>query len=114
MCLSLPLTVGKWMNLIHHPNPPTLAPSSSSSSSSPLLFLLLFLSPPPAQEHYAIMRKTWEAEASSRPTFALLLELMKRIEPEVRKATQDFPDPEPRKDFLFYKQGDLITVLDKK
>ena len=60
------------------------------------------------------MRKTWEADPASRPTFALLFELMRRIEPEVRKATQDFPDPEPRKDFLFYKQGDVITVLDKK
>ena len=89
-----------------HPPPPLTSFSS--------VLLLLILSPPPPQEHYAIMRKTWEAEASSRPTFALLLELMKRIEPEVRKATQDFPDPEPRKDFLFYKQGDLITVLDKK
>ncbi|KAK2705842.1 hypothetical protein QYM36_016000 [Artemia franciscana] len=68
------------------------------------------------KEHYSIMLKCWQHDATKRPKFSDLLSILPECKPEQVQAVGDFQE-EPgrtRRDQLIYKTGDVITVLDKR
>ena len=66
------------------------------------------------KEYYGIMQKCWESNPDRRPSFSQLFLTLPQIRPIQVKATKDYPGVTVEKDHLFYKNYDIIIVLDKK
>lgn len=63
------------------------------------------------KEYYALMLKCWSHEPRDRPKFSEIYQLLPDMKPEQLKTiTQCI---ELKKDHLAYRQGEIITVLDK-
>lgn len=62
-------------------------------------------------EYYALMIKCWNHDPLKRPKFSEIHQLLPDMKPEQLKTVTQFA--EPKKDFLAYRQGEIITVLDK-
>uniref|UniRef100_A0A034V5D9 non-specific protein-tyrosine kinase n=1 Tax=Bactrocera dorsalis TaxID=27457 RepID=A0A034V5D9_BACDO len=63
------------------------------------------------QEYYTLMVKCWQDDPVKRPKFTEIYELLPDMKPEQLKAVVHCL--EPKKDHLLYRQGDIITVLDR-
>ncbi|XP_036331327.1 activated Cdc42 kinase-like isoform X3 [Rhagoletis pomonella] len=63
------------------------------------------------QEYYTLMMKCWQDDPAKRPKFSEIYELLPDMKPEQLKAVVHCL--EPKKDNLLYRQGDIITVLDR-
>lgn len=63
------------------------------------------------QEYYTLMMKCWQDDPVKRPKFTEIYELLPDMKPEQLKAVVHCL--EPKKDHLLYRQGDIITVLDR-
>ncbi|XP_011196238.1 activated Cdc42 kinase-like isoform X1 [Zeugodacus cucurbitae] len=63
------------------------------------------------QEYYTLMIKCWQDDPVKRPKFTEIYELLPDMKPEQLKAVVHCL--EPKKDHLLYRQGDIITVLDR-
>lgn len=57
------------------------------------------------------MMKCWQDDATKRPRFAEIYEMLPDMKPEQLKAVVNCL--EAKKDHLLYRQGDIITVLDR-
>ncbi|XP_070206873.1 activated Cdc42 kinase-like isoform X2 [Littorina saxatilis] len=65
------------------------------------------------KEFYAVMQKCWEHNPERRPTFSQLFLTLPQIRPVQLKAVRDYPSHTVEKDHLYYKNYDIIVVLDK-
>ncbi|XP_017836990.1 activated Cdc42 kinase-like isoform X2 [Drosophila busckii] len=63
------------------------------------------------REYYTLMMKCWQDDAAKRPKFSEIYEQLPDMKPEQLKAVVNCT--EPKKDHLLYRQGDIITVLDR-
>ncbi|XP_017959806.1 activated Cdc42 kinase-like isoform X5 [Drosophila navojoa] len=63
------------------------------------------------REYYTLMMKCWQDDALKRPKFSEIYEQLPDMKPEQLKAVVNCV--EPKKDHLLYRQGDIITVLDR-
>ncbi|XP_055531296.1 activated Cdc42 kinase-like isoform X2 [Wyeomyia smithii] len=63
------------------------------------------------KEYYSLMLKCWQHDAAKRPKFSEIYLLLPDMKPEQLKTIVSFS--EPKKDYLLYRQGEIITVLDK-
>uniref|UniRef100_A0A182M8B8 non-specific protein-tyrosine kinase n=1 Tax=Anopheles culicifacies TaxID=139723 RepID=A0A182M8B8_9DIPT len=63
------------------------------------------------KEYYALMLKCWQHDALKRPKFNEIFSMLPDIKPEQLKTIVAFS--EQKKDYLMYRQGEIITVLDK-
>ncbi|XP_052892538.1 activated Cdc42 kinase-like [Anopheles moucheti] len=63
------------------------------------------------KEYYALMLKCWQHDVLKRPKFNEIFSMLPDIKPEQLKTIVAFS--EPKKDYLMYRQGEIITVLDK-
>lgn len=63
------------------------------------------------KEYYTLMLKCWSHDPLKRPKFSDISELLPDMKPEQLKTVTQFA--EPKKDHLAYRQGEIITVLDK-
>ncbi|XP_054736937.1 activated Cdc42 kinase-like [Anastrepha obliqua] len=63
------------------------------------------------QEYYTLMMKCWHDDPAKRPKFSEIYEMLPDMKPEQLKAVVHCL--EPKKDHLLYRQGDIITVLDR-
>ncbi|XP_033223846.1 activated Cdc42 kinase-like isoform X2 [Belonocnema kinseyi] len=61
------------------------------------------------KEYYSLMLQCWQHEPSKRPKFTELINLLPDLKPEQVQAVQDNSENGQ----LTYRQGDVITVLDK-
>ncbi|RWS30640.1 tyrosine-protein kinase PR2-like protein [Leptotrombidium deliense] len=73
------------------------------------------------KEYYSIMLKCWEHDPAKRPKFSEISKMLPDCKPElvqvVKENTDVLPDGSPaksKKEYLNYKVGDIITILDKK
>jgi hypothetical protein len=66
------------------------------------------------KEYFGVMSKCWEQEPERRPTFGQLFLTLPQIRPIQVKAVRDYPGVTLEKDHLFYKNYDIIIVLDKR
>lgn len=70
------------------------------------------------KEYYSLMLKCWQHDANKRPKFADIYIMLPECKPEQVKAVQDSIEvvngPKPKKDWLHYQTGEVITVLDKR
>lgn len=66
-----------------------------------------------SKEYYALMCKCWEHDPERRPTFSQIFITLPQIRPIQVKAVKDYPNPVVEKDYLYYKNYDIIIVLDK-
>ncbi|XP_030372874.1 activated Cdc42 kinase-like isoform X2 [Scaptodrosophila lebanonensis] len=62
-------------------------------------------------EYYTLMMKCWQDDAAKRPKFSEIYEQLPDMKPEQLKAVVNWT--EPKKDHLIYRQGDIISVLDR-
>ncbi|XP_041563675.1 activated Cdc42 kinase-like [Drosophila elegans] len=62
-------------------------------------------------EYYTLMMKCWQDDAAKRPRFGEIYDQLPDMKPEQLKAVVNCA--EPKKDHLLYRQGDIITVLDR-
>ncbi|XP_017053854.1 activated Cdc42 kinase-like isoform X2 [Drosophila ficusphila] len=62
-------------------------------------------------EYYTLMMKCWQDDAAKRPRFGEIYDLLPDMKPEQLKAVVNCS--EPKKDHLLYRQGDIISVLDR-
>uniref|UniRef100_W4VRT2 non-specific protein-tyrosine kinase n=1 Tax=Corethrella appendiculata TaxID=1370023 RepID=W4VRT2_9DIPT len=63
------------------------------------------------KEYYALMQKCWAHDAAKRPKFSEIYLMLPDMKPEQLKTVVAFNDM--KKDYLMYRQGEIITVLDK-
>jgi activated CDC42 kinase 1 len=63
------------------------------------------------KEYYTLMLKCWNHDPLKRPKFSEIYQLMPDMKPEQLKTVTQFA--EAKKDHLAYRQGEIITVLDK-
>lgn len=63
------------------------------------------------KEYYSLMLKCWQHDPAKRPKFNEIYALLPDIKPEQLKTVTNFS--EAKKDYLLYRQNDIITVLDK-
>lgn len=63
------------------------------------------------KEYYTLMLKCWSHDPLKRPKFSDITELLPDMKPEQLKTVTQFA--EPKKDHLAYRQGEIITVLEK-
>ncbi|KAL7738644.1 hypothetical protein ACLKA6_006934 [Drosophila palustris] len=63
------------------------------------------------REYYTLMMKCWQDDAAKRPKFSEIYEQLPDMKPEQLKAVVNCV--EPKKDHLLYRQGDIISVLDR-
>lgn len=63
------------------------------------------------KDYYTLMLKCWQHDPLKRPKFTEIYQLLPEQKPEQLKAVMMFN--EAKKDYLAYRQGDIITVLDK-
>ncbi|XP_061934023.1 uncharacterized protein LOC108003442 isoform X4 [Apis cerana] len=61
------------------------------------------------KEYFSLMQQCWQHEPSKRPKFSELINLLPDLKPEQVQAVQDSMETNQ----LIYRQGDVITVLDK-
>ncbi|XP_012135773.1 activated Cdc42 kinase-like isoform X4 [Megachile rotundata] len=61
------------------------------------------------KDYFALMQQCWQHEPSKRPKFSELINLLPDLKPEQVQAVQDSSETGQ----LVYRQGDVITVLDK-
>ncbi|KAG9431727.1 activated Cdc42 kinase-like isoform X5 [Apis mellifera carnica] len=61
------------------------------------------------KEYFSLMQQCWQHEPSKRPKFSELINLLPDLKPEQVQAVQDSMETNQ----LVYRQGDVITVLDK-
>ncbi|XP_068986217.1 activated Cdc42 kinase-like isoform X1 [Bombus flavifrons] len=61
------------------------------------------------KEYFSLMQQCWQHEPSKRPKFSELINLLPDLKPEQVQAVQDSTETSQ----LVYRQGDVITVLDK-
>ncbi|XP_076545939.1 activated Cdc42 kinase-like isoform X7 [Osmia lignaria lignaria] len=61
------------------------------------------------KDYFALMQQCWQHEPSKRPKFSELINLLPDLKPEQVQAVQDSTETGQ----LVYRQGDVITVLDK-
>ncbi|XP_055938737.1 activated Cdc42 kinase-like isoform X1 [Argiope bruennichi] len=70
------------------------------------------------KEYYTLMLKCWQHDANKRPKFSEINTMLPEYKPEQVQAIQDSIEivqgPKSKKDWLPYKTGDVITVLDKR
>lgn len=69
------------------------------------------------QEYYSLMLKCWNHDPNLRPKFSDISSLLPDCKPELVQVTKSFNSgskTKGKKDYLSYKVGDIITVLDKK
>ncbi|XP_037040571.1 activated Cdc42 kinase-like isoform X1 [Bradysia coprophila] len=64
------------------------------------------------KEYYSLMLKCWEHIASKRPKFSEIYAMLPDMKPEQLKTVVGSTEP-AKKEFLFYRQNEIITVLDK-
>lgn len=64
------------------------------------------------KEYYSLMLKCWEHNASKRPKFSEIYTMLPDMKPEQLKTVVGSTEP-AKKEFLFYRQNEIITVLDK-
>ncbi|KMY93399.1 activated Cdc42 kinase-like isoform X2 [Drosophila simulans] len=62
-------------------------------------------------EYYTLMMKCWQDDAAKRPRFGEIYDQLPDMKPEQLKAVVNCT--EPKKDHLLYRQGDIISVLDR-
>uniref|UniRef100_A0A0K8S5G3 non-specific protein-tyrosine kinase n=2 Tax=Lygus hesperus TaxID=30085 RepID=A0A0K8S5G3_LYGHE len=65
------------------------------------------------KEYYTVMRKCWHHDPNKRPKFSDLMRQLPDCKPEQVQAIQDSGDERMKRDFLTFRVGDIITVLDK-
>lgn len=63
------------------------------------------------KEYYTLMLKCWDHDPLKRPKFSEIHQILPDMKPEQLKTVTQFA--EAKKDFLAYRQGEIITVLDK-
>jgi activated CDC42 kinase 1 len=63
------------------------------------------------KEFYNLMLKCWAHDPLKRPKFSEIYSILPEIKPEQLKTVSQCI--EMKKDYLTYRQGDIITVLDK-
>lgn len=63
------------------------------------------------KEYYTLMLKCWNADPLKRPKFSEIYQLLPEMKPEQLKTVTQFA--EAKKDHLAYRQGEIVTVLDK-
>ncbi|CAK9818555.1 Activated Cdc42 kinase-like [Anthophora quadrimaculata] len=61
------------------------------------------------KDYFTLMQQCWQHEPSKRPKFSELINLLPDLKPEQVQAVQDSAEIGQ----LVYRQGDVITVLDK-
>ncbi|XP_053990401.1 uncharacterized protein LOC128882703 isoform X2 [Hylaeus volcanicus] len=61
------------------------------------------------KDYFSLMQQCWQHEPSKRPKFSELINLLPDLKPEQVQAVQDSSEIGQ----LVYRQGDVITVLDK-
>ncbi|XP_076377571.1 activated Cdc42 kinase-like isoform X5 [Megalopta genalis] len=61
------------------------------------------------KEYFSLMQQCWQHEPTKRPKFSELINLLPDLKPEQVQAVQDSTETGQ----LIYRQGDVITVLDK-
>ncbi|XP_047363936.1 uncharacterized protein LOC124954694 isoform X3 [Vespa velutina] len=61
------------------------------------------------KDYFSLMQQCWQHEPSKRPKFSELINLLPDLKPEQVQAVQDSTEAGQ----LVYRQGDIITVLDK-
>ncbi|KAK2577995.1 hypothetical protein KPH14_008425 [Odynerus spinipes] len=61
------------------------------------------------KDYFSLMQQCWQHEPSKRPKFSELINLLPDLKPEQVQAVQDSTETGQ----LVYRQGDVITVLDK-
>lgn len=70
------------------------------------------------KEYYTLMLKCWQHDANKRPKFSDISAMLPEYKPEQVQAVQDSIEvvqgPKGKKDWLHYKTGEVITVLDKR
>ncbi|XP_035218057.1 activated Cdc42 kinase-like [Stegodyphus dumicola] len=70
------------------------------------------------KEYYTLMLKCWQHDANKRPKFSEIYAILPECKPEQVQAVQDSIEvingPKPKKDWLHYQTGEVITVLDKR
>ncbi|XP_055921470.1 activated Cdc42 kinase-like isoform X1 [Eupeodes corollae] len=63
------------------------------------------------RDYYNLMMKCWQHDPSKRPRFSEIHEMLPELKPEQLKTIVN--SLEPKKDHLIYRQGEVITVLEK-
>ncbi|GAB0094581.1 tyrosine-protein kinase PR2 [Sergentomyia squamirostris] len=63
------------------------------------------------REYYALMLKCWQHDPNKRPKFSEIYTILPEMKPEQLKTVTNCG--EAKKDHLMYRQGEIITVLDK-
>ncbi|XP_055839977.1 activated Cdc42 kinase-like isoform X3 [Episyrphus balteatus] len=63
------------------------------------------------RDYYHLMMKCWQHDPSKRPRFSEIHEMLPELKPEQLKTIVN--SLEPKKDHLIYRQGEVITVLEK-
>ncbi|XP_050098482.1 activated Cdc42 kinase-like [Anopheles aquasalis] len=63
------------------------------------------------KEYYSLMLKCWQHDATKRPRFNEIFQLLPDMKPEQLKTI--VAQSESKKDYLMYRQGEIITVLEK-
>uniref|UniRef100_A0A2M4CQX7 non-specific protein-tyrosine kinase n=1 Tax=Anopheles darlingi TaxID=43151 RepID=A0A2M4CQX7_ANODA len=63
------------------------------------------------KEYYSLMLKCWQHDATKRPRFNEIFQLLPDMKPEQLKTIVS--QSESKKDYLMYRQGEIITVLEK-
>ncbi|XP_076180051.1 activated Cdc42 kinase-like isoform X3 [Ptiloglossa arizonensis] len=61
------------------------------------------------KDYFSLMQQCWQHEPAKRPKFSELINLLPDLKPEQVQAVQDSTETGQ----LVYRQGDVITVLDK-
>ncbi|XP_014609610.1 PREDICTED: uncharacterized protein LOC106789690 isoform X6 [Polistes canadensis] len=61
------------------------------------------------KDYFSLMQQCWQHDPSKRPKFSELINLLPDLKPEQVQAVQDSTETGQ----LVYRQGDIITVLDK-
>ncbi|CAO1398964.1 unnamed protein product, partial [Diamesa hyperborea] len=64
-----------------------------------------------SKEYYALMLKCWNHDPVKRPKFSEIYQILPDMKPEQLKTVMQLS--EVKKDHLAYRQGDIITVLDR-
>lgn len=63
------------------------------------------------KEYYTLMIKCWNHDPLKRPKFSEIYQLLPDMKPEQLKTVTQLADA--KKDHLVYRQGEIVTVLDK-
>nr|XP_027203275.1 activated Cdc42 kinase-like [Dermatophagoides pteronyssinus] len=64
-------------------------------------------------EYYQLMLNCWKHEPNLRPKFSEIINLLPDCKPELLQAIKNSDNPMCKSDYLSYKSGDIVTVIDK-